>query len=532
MKDHGLIFGGMLNINISADVDHITYGSVSRHAGSHRIATFLRSHGMDIEVVDFIASWKFEEFQELIKSRVKPSTRFFGLGSIGYLNTPTIRMCFAWLKLTYPDIPFVTGSAQFYSLHFIPSDYMVVGFGEYAILEILKGTAKYKEQTLPNGHVVKLVNAMEDYPAFPMSNLSIDYEKRDFLQPYESLTMETSRGCIFKCSFCTFSVLGVKTDHTRSAEDFRDNLKRNYDNYGIYRYSITDETFNDHSAKIIKYADVVEALDFKPNFGGYIRADLLHTRPEDKEHLARMNFNAHHYGIESFHRPSAAAIGKGMDPEKLKTAILDTKDYILKTMGFYKGTISFIVGLPHETEQSLTITKEWCDQHWRNENVAYLPLHIASDFENVKQSVLTTSYDKQGYTIIDNEEAFLDESHPVISKFLADDQIPIDLKNNLRGLLILVHPQNIEGFRWRNNMGMTEKDAILWILQNVWYDDYLKFGVDHWRMNEWFVAGKTEQDLLGSYRDLGGVRASYDSKINFIENYKLKKINYRDRFSG
>lgn len=517
-----------MNINISANVETITYGSASRSAGAHRIATFLRAYGMDIEVIDFIPSWSFEEFEELVRSRVKSSTKFFGLSSIGFLYTPIIQKCFAWLKFTYPDIPIITGSAQFYALHIIPSDYMVVGFGEFAILEILKGTAKYKTQLLPSGHVTKVVNAMEDYPAFPMRNLSIDYQKRDFLMPVESLTMETSRGCIFKCSFCTFSILGVKTDHTRSAVDFKENLLRNYYNFGIHRYSITDETFNDHTDKIVKYADVVEQLNFKPSFGGYIRADLLYTRPQDKEHLARMNFNAHHYGIESFHRPSAAAIGKGMSPEKLQTAILDTKNYILQHTEFYKGTISFIVGLPHENENSLMRTKEWVDQYWRNEHAAYLPLFLASNYENVKQSLLTTTYDKQGYTIIEQGEAFIDESHPTIAKFLLDETIPSDLKDNVRSSLMLLSPHNIEGLRWKNNMGMAEKDAILWILENVWQDDYLKFGVDHWRMNEWFVAGKTEKDLLGSFRDLGGVRAPYDKKKNFIEDYKLKKLNHVD----
>lgn len=532
MKDHGLIFGGMLHISIPPDADGLSYGSVSRHAGSHRIATFLRLHGMDIEVVDFIPAWTFEEFQELVKSRIKSTTKFFGLGSIDFLYTPVIFRCFQWLKQTYPDIPIITGSAQFYSLHLIPADYMVVGFGEYAILEILKGTAKYEEKRIAKDRTIRVVHAMKDYPAFPMPNLSIDYEKRDFLQPYESVTMETSRGCIFKCTFCTFSILGVKNDHTRSAEDFRDNLKRNYDNYGIHRYSITDETFNDHSAKIIKYADVVEKLDFRPNFGGYIRADLLHTRPEDIEHLARMNFTAHHYGIESFHRPSAAAIGKGMEPEKLKEAILKTKDFLLKNTGFYKGSITFIVGLPHETEETLYQTKQWCDQYWQKENIVFVPLYIASDYENVKQAVLTTTYAKQGYTLIDAEEFGLAHDNPELEKFFNDESISEDLKDNLKNMLRTVDKNNVLTFRWKSNTGMTEKDAILWIAKNVWSDDYMRYGVDHWRMHEWFIAGKNEQDMLGSYHDLGSIRPPYDSKINFIENYKLKKINYRDRFSG
>jgi hypothetical protein len=172
---------------------------------------------------------------------------------------------------------------------------------------------------------------------------------------------------------------------------------RNYDNYGIHRYSITDETFNDHSEKIIKYADVVETLPFKPNFGGYIRADLLHTRPQDVEHLARMRFDGHYYGVESFHRPSAAAIGKGMDPAKIKQAILDTKDYFMKHNGYYKGTISLIAGLPHETEETWWKGIQWCLDNWQGECTNMFALEIPTEEKDAKLSFFSENYKKLGY---------------------------------------------------------------------------------------------------------------------------------------
>jgi len=266
----GIIFGGMINMEEPTrpqDLSGISYTSIHRSAGSHRIASFLRQHGFDIEVVDFAPSWQFEEFQELIRSRMTPTMKFVGLGATFHMNTETLWRCFTWLKETYPDVLLVSGSTDFYNLHLIPVDYLVVGYGELAILKILEGTAKYTEEVIDKeGNKRRTVHALKEYPAYPMRNLSIDYEKRDFPQPFESVTMETSRGCRFKCAFCTWPILGVKDDHTRCSNDFRDNLMRNYDNYGIQRYSIADETFNDYSEKIIKYADVVESLPFKPNF--------------------------------------------------------------------------------------------------------------------------------------------------------------------------------------------------------------------------------------------------------------------------
>ena len=526
----GIIFGGMINSDEPTrpqDLSGISYSSVHRSAGSHRIASFLRQHGLDIEVIDFAPSWKLEEFQQLIRSRMTPNLKFVGLGAVFNMNTETLWRSFAWLKQTYPDVLLVTGSTDFFNLHFIPVDYMVVGYGELAILEILKGTAKYTEEVIDKeGNTRRTVHALKQYPAYPMRNLSIDYEQRDFLQPFESVTMETSRGCRFKCSFCTYSILGVKDDHTRCSDDFRDNLMRNYDNYGIHRYSIADETFNDHSEKIIKYADVVETLPFKPNFGGYIRADLLHTRPQDIEHLARMQFNGQFYGVESFHRPSAAAIGKGMDPVKIQQAILDTKDYFMKHNGYYRGTISLIAGLPYETEETLNETLRWCTENWKTNHLAVTPLIIASDHNNVKQSTLSASYEKQGYSLIDMEQILLDDSHPDLTRIFQSNSIVPELKYYLKTFVRTLAP-TILLHRWKSNTGMTEKDALLWIANNVWgKDEYMDFGVDHWRMDEWYLAGKTDQDMMGSYRDLGGLRPPVQVKVDFIEKYKQQKLDF------
>ena len=89
MAVDGIIFGGMINSEEPVrpqDLNGLSYSTVHRSAGSHRIASFLRQHGLDIEVVDFAPSWKFEEFQQLIRSRMTPNLKFVGLGA-GFEHT-------------------------------------------------------------------------------------------------------------------------------------------------------------------------------------------------------------------------------------------------------------------------------------------------------------------------------------------------------------------------------------------------------------------------------------------------------------
>ena len=91
----------------------------------------------------------------------------------------------------------------------------------------------------------KIIDCFKDYPAFPHKNPRTSYEERDFIQKNEVLTIELSRGCMFKCTFCDYAPLGVKGEHTRDAINFEEELRENYDKWGVTRYILADETCND-----------------------------------------------------------------------------------------------------------------------------------------------------------------------------------------------------------------------------------------------------------------------------------------------
>ena len=210
----GMILGGMAN---GLDVEGLSktgvVTSLGRHSGSHKMATYLRAHGLDVEVIDFLPAWTLDELKDLTKLRYNSKMKFIGIGGTFDTNFDTVRQYIAWVNDTYPNVLTVTGSQLFFHIHQIPADYHVIGYGEKAMLAILDGTVKYTDTVYnENGDTRRVVDAMHSYPAFPMSDLSIEYEIRDFLQPDEMVTMECSRGCKFKCKFCSFPILGVKED--------------------------------------------------------------------------------------------------------------------------------------------------------------------------------------------------------------------------------------------------------------------------------------------------------------------------------
>jgi len=57
-------------------------GEAGRSGGGHRIATEIRKHGWDVEVVDFFRFWTFEEIKQLLISRIDEDMKFIGFGSL------------------------------------------------------------------------------------------------------------------------------------------------------------------------------------------------------------------------------------------------------------------------------------------------------------------------------------------------------------------------------------------------------------------------------------------------------------------
>lgn len=381
---------------------------LSRPLGGHRIAHYLRELDWDIEVVDWANWWPIEQLKEFFKSRYTKETVFAGFGHLFSMWPDHMEEFAKWIKDQYPSVTLISGSAvnpMFKSKYL---DYYIQGFGEYAIEALLKyltgnGAAPYFNLEVPNG--IKVISAITSYPAFPMHSLTVKYEKRDFIDQHEWLTIETSRGCKFNCDFCNFPVLGVKEDHTRTAIDFENQIKDTYDRFGVTHYLVADETFNDSVSKIKKYADVIEKLEFETWFSGYIRADLMISRRENYEHLLRMNFLGHYYGIESFKKESSKSISKGMDPDRIKQGLIDTKKYFT-THGSkkYRGSMGLIVGLPHETETDITNTFNWLVTNWQEHSFSFHALTLPLDNKINRVSKISSNLIRYGYQEMTQEE--------------------------------------------------------------------------------------------------------------------------------
>lgn len=373
---------------------------VERGNGAHRIATFLRAYDWDIEVVDFCDEWTLEELQEFVKSRITSDTKFFGFSSfINWWPAETNEFTL-WLKITYPNVATIMGGQGCLLTPAENIDYWIDSFGEYAILELLKyitgNTIFHSGLKLENFEGKKIIRALHNFPAWKMPSYRVKYEPRDFLQHFEMLTIETSRGCRFKCDFCNFPILGVKEDISRSAKDLEEELIYNYNEYGIKNYTIADETFNDRKEKITKYADMVQRLDFDPWFMAFMRGDLMINQRALWDDIVALGVGGHFYGVETFNHAAGKIIGKGMHPDKLKQGLIDIRNHF-EPHGIYRGTISLICGLPKETSETYWEGIDWCIKNWSGQSVTSWYLELLDDtIQLTNQSEFAKNLEKYG----------------------------------------------------------------------------------------------------------------------------------------
>lgn len=376
-----------------------------RPGGAHRIASYLREQGWDVEVIEWAMDWTQEQLQELCRSRITDKTVFVGYSCFFSEWNNHVETLAQHIKTVYPAVKQITGSQSKPRMESTAIDYYITGFGENAITALVKYiTGNGPAPALDPQYLgkKKVITANHFYPSFPMKSLKVIYEDRDFINEDDWLTMEFSRGCKFKCLYCNFPVLGVKGDYTRDAEDFYIQMSDAYDRFGVKNYYATDETFNDTSEKVQKFAEASKRLSFRPWFSGFMRGDLLVSRKQDWEHIAQLGFLGQFYGIESMNHKTAKTIGKGMHPDKLLPGLLEARNYF-KTHDrkLYRGVIALIVGLPYEPKESIYKSLEWLKTNWQGEAIEVWPLEIPIDYKTDVLSTLSMNWADYGYREMD-----------------------------------------------------------------------------------------------------------------------------------
>jgi radical SAM superfamily enzyme YgiQ (UPF0313 family) len=383
-----------------------------RAIGPYQLASHLRQHDISVQIIDFTDYFTVEELIHYVNKFVGDNTKIIGVSSTFYQRSTendknekswvlgetgilpgNIREVLQHIKKTYPYIKLAVGGGN--SCYFEGDktfDIVVHGYAEEVFLNYLKG----KKNLYPRIRNTEIING--DNEKFDVEHLKHSWTENDLILPNETLPIEISRGCIFKCKFCNYPLNGKKKfDYLRSADLIVEEIVENYEKYGTTNYLFADDTFNDSTYKLEQLHKKITQLPFKINFTTYLRLDLLNAHREQLPLLKELGLKSAFFGIETLHDKTARFIGKGMASSKVKDFLLELKNDIWKddiTM-----LCTFIVGLPFEPIEITDQSFEWVKSAGLNS--AWGPLFI--NVNHRYRSDLSINYEKYGYKIVDAE---------------------------------------------------------------------------------------------------------------------------------
>jgi radical SAM superfamily enzyme YgiQ (UPF0313 family) len=418
------------NVIILADFSDTI--SQQKTIGPYKVAQALRSAGFEVAVIHHLLSFTIEEICNTLQQLVNHNTVMIGVSNFFYRTVdaklrddggvslapvelgsilPHGKESNAMLKDLVRDINPNTkwtlgGPTAVDKAYNKDFDYVVLGYADVSIVNLAQhlwsGSQLEKSYRSINGFTVINDAKAETYD---FSNTMMTYQDHDVILPGETLAIEISRGCIFRCAFCSFPLNGKKKmDYIKNRDLLLAEFIDNYERFGVTRYTFADDTVNDSVQKCEMIKDISDQVPFDLEWWGYMRLDLMSRYPETMTMMFDSGCRAVHFGIETLNDETAKVIGKGGDRQRQ----IDTLRQIKQQWGSRVQVHgSFIYGLPRESLASLAETTDFLlsDDNpldsWRVAALNIRPLvsTAADDGAFSFISEIEKNYHKYGYVV-------------------------------------------------------------------------------------------------------------------------------------
>ncbi len=331
------------------------------------LAAWLEKHGHPAQVHDCLGPYAptgIEANAEIVLA-TNPELVGFSVTTCGFLEAADMA---AYIKRKRPDIRIVFGSVHASSIgaplleHFPEIDYLCIGEGEGAMLDLADGKAPGTIDNLvyrDGGRIVsnprrhRILNldelpfpAYEKLAGFPHAyHLPLfHYEKR------HGANIITSRGCPYTCSFCDRTVF-ERLYKVNSPEYTHAHMQYLRDRFGVYHINFYDDLFTASKKRIQALCELLIAKPLGMDFNCAIRAG--HTTPELLGLLKRAGAYMVSLGIETADPGMMERHKAGVTLEEVRQTVRDIHAAGLRAKGL------FIFGLPGETPETLKATSDF-----------------------------------------------------------------------------------------------------------------------------------------------------------------------------
>lgn len=381
---------------------------LTRRAGAYRIASSLRLHGVEVEVIDYLSLWNIDQLIEILK-KIKIEWVGFSLSYLNYhkpnpntitdLDTENETKLIEFLKLK--NIPIAIGGANADTIkNFVNDFWIFIGYSDLSITKFHDHITKKSplEWTIINKN--KVIYSDEKYNNF-LLNFKTTFIKSDFILNDEMIPIEISRGCIFKCKFCEFAYLGkVPGTYIRDKESIKQDIENSYYNFNTKSFLFVDDTFNDSIEKMEMIKEIRQESRIPFSFWSYGRLDLMSRFPKMIDLIPEIGWDAITFGIETMNKKSGSSVGKGADPEKLQNTLKNLK----KRFKNVHVQCNLIIGLPHSTKKDIWETVNWFLENNAADYLRVVDLDIRDPSNLRHSSEFSKQPEKFGYQIISTDK--------------------------------------------------------------------------------------------------------------------------------
>lgn len=299
------------------------------------LATLLKKSGISCEICD-LSGFPEEDWEDNISYG---DIYGFSTYSVNYYKTLKLRDIAKKKNpnaITFAGGPHASADAERCSNEF---DIIIVGEAESCFIKLVKSIINGEK---PSG--IFIGEPIEDLDSLPFP----DYELVDLgsyhrvVEGKKSISLVTSRGCPFKCTFCNSLVFSKGRLRFRSPENVVQEMRQLMEKYGISTFRFNDDLFTFTSDRTIEMAAALKPLNI------FYRVFARSNSLTEEASKALFESGCRHVaiGIESMSDTMLKLMNKNTDKVTNIMALENAKRAGLKTR------IYIIVGFPGETKQT------------------------------------------------------------------------------------------------------------------------------------------------------------------------------------
>ena len=328
--------------------------------GISYLAAVLEQAGVQVKVLDLVVTpYQFEDFFELLNQfkphivgstavtmtfndaiKVIQDVKAIDSKIITVMGGPHVSFCAEETLNSYPEL-----------------DLIVIGEGEDTIVELSRVIENKSDWQQVKGLAYRRGKGIlytSDRELVDVNSLPLPARHLVPLGRYKALntpiSMTTSRGCPFKCIFCIGrKMVGGKVRY-RNPQSVVDEFEY-LSSLGFPQINIADDLFTAKSEHCITICNEIIRRGISTRWSSFARVDRVSATVLEK--MKEAGCHAVSFGVETANEKILKTIKKGITLPKVISAIQLCVDAGIEPH------ISFILGLPHETPETLQETRDF-----------------------------------------------------------------------------------------------------------------------------------------------------------------------------